>query len=61
MVYTGAKLRITSAVFSPSKIQSMIGGHYLGRVYDHIKAFRLTHHSHIKETSVVKACWASMP
>ena len=34
-------------VFSPSKIQGMIGGHGMGGVYTHIKAFGLSH-SHNK-------------
>ena len=48
------------AVFSPSKVQGMIGGHGVGGAYSHIKGFGLSH-SHIKGNSVLKACWADMP
>ena len=47
-------------VFSPGKIQGMIGGHGMGGACSHIKDFELSH-SHIKGNSVLKACSADMP
>ena len=44
-------------VFSPGKIQGMIGGHGVGGVCSHIKALGYP----IKENSVLKSCWADMP
>ena len=45
---------ITTAVFSPSKIQGMAGGCGLGGDCDHIKAFLNSLQPHIKERSVLK-------
>ncbi len=38
----------------------MMGRCGLGGTYNHIKAFGRSH-SHIKEISVLKACWADVP
>lgn len=47
------------SLFSPNKVQAMMGGHGLGGACGFIKAD--SPHSHIKGNSVCVCCLASMP
>ena len=55
------QLQADISVFSPRKIQGMIGVHGVGGACSYNKAFGLSSILHIKENSVLKTCWADMP